>query len=93
MDPLFVIKALTNGADGVFMGGCHPGDCHYTKGNYYARRRIAALREVLKAFGLDERVRLRWISASEGPQFAEEVTKMVEDMKKLGPNPLKEETV
>jgi len=51
------------------------------------------LREVLKAFGLDERVRLRWISASEGPQFAEEVTKMVEDMKKLGPNPLKEETV
>jgi len=93
MDPMFVIKALTNGADGVFLGGCHPGDCHYTKGNYYARRRINALREILKAFGLDERVRLRWISASEGPQFAEEVTKMVEDMKKLGPNPYKEETL
>ncbi|HHI30765.1 methyl-viologen-reducing hydrogenase subunit delta [Methanosarcinales archaeon ex4572_44] len=92
-DPVFLIKALVNGADGVFVGGCHPGDCHYTKGNYYARRRINALQKILEQFGLAERTRLQWLSASEGPQFAQAMTKMTEDIKKLGPNPLKEALV
>lgn len=86
VDPMFVLKALLNGADGVFIGGCHPGDCHYTKGNYYARRRIAALRSLLEQYGLDKRVRMEWISASEGPKFANVMREMVEDIKKLGPN-------
>ena len=92
-DPVFLIKALVNGADGVFVGGCHPGDCHYTKGNYYARRRINALQKILEQFGLAERTRLQWLSASEGPQFAQAMIKMTEDIKKLGPNPLKEALV
>lgn len=86
VDPMFVLKALLNGADGVFIGGCHPGDCHYTKGNYYARRRISALRSILQQYGLDKRVRMEWISASEGPKFANVMREMVEDIKKLGPN-------
>jgi len=88
-DPVFLIKALVNGADGVFVGGCHPGDCHYTKGNYYARRRINALLKILEQFGLADRARLRWLSASEGPQFAAAMREVTEDIKKLGPNPLK----
>jgi len=92
-DPVFLIKALVNGADGVFVGGCHEGDCHYTKGNYYARRRINALQKILEQFGLAERTRLRWLSASEGPQFAAAMREMTEDIKKLGPNPLKEALV
>jgi len=92
-DPVFLIKALVNGADGVFVGGCHPGDCHYTKGNYYARRRINALLKILEQFGLADRARLRWLSASEGPQFAAAMREVTEDIKKLGPNPLKEASV
>ncbi|MHC1582907.1 MAG: hydrogenase iron-sulfur subunit, partial [Candidatus Syntropharchaeia archaeon] len=80
-----------NGADGVFVGGCHPGDCHYTKGNYYARRRITALRTILKQFGFENRVRMEWVSASEGQKFANVLTEMVDDIKKLGPNPMKGE--
>ena len=72
VDPVYVIKALADGADGVLIGGCHPGDCHYQDGNYKARRRAAVLKEVLAGAGLDpERVWLRWISASEGKLFAE----------------------
>ena len=92
-DPVFLIKALVNGADGVFVGGCHPGDCHYTKGNYYARCRINALLKILEQFGLADRARLRWLSASEGPQFAQAMREMTEDIKKIGPNPLKEALV
>ncbi|MHC1567846.1 MAG: hydrogenase iron-sulfur subunit [Candidatus Syntropharchaeia archaeon] len=91
VDPMFVLKALLNGADGVFVGGCHPGDCHYTKGNYYARRRITALRTILKQFGFENRVRMEWVSASEGQKFANVLTEMVDDIKKLGPNPMKGE--
>lgn len=91
VDPLYVLKSLLEGADGILIGGCHPGDCHYTNGNYKARRRIAVLKSILRQIGLeDERVVLRWISASEGKRFADTVTEMVEKLKELGPNPLRE---
>ncbi len=90
IDTMYVLKALIDGADGVLVGGCHPGDCHYQSGNYKARRRIAILKKVLGETGCDEdRVLLRWISASEGKVFADTVTEMVEELKKKGPNPLK----
>jgi F420-non-reducing hydrogenase iron-sulfur subunit len=91
VDPLYVLKSLLEGVDGVLIGGCHPGDCHYTNGNYKARRRIAVLKSILRQIGLEEeRVLLRWISASEGKRFADTVTEMVESLKQLGPNPLGE---
>jgi F420-non-reducing hydrogenase iron-sulfur subunit len=90
LDPVYVIKALLEGADGVLIGGCHPGDCHYQSGNYKARRRVAILQSILKQMGFEpERVWLRWISASEGRYFADVVTEMVAKLKELGPNPLK----
>ena len=90
LDPVYVTKALLEGADGVLIGGCHPGDCHYQNGNYKARRRVAILKSVLEQIGFDsERVWLRWISASEGQRFADTVTEMVASLKKKGPNPLK----
>jgi F420-non-reducing hydrogenase iron-sulfur subunit len=90
LDPVYVIKALLEGADGVLIGGCHPGDCHYQSGNYKARRRVAILRSIMKQMGFEpERVWLRWISASEGRYFADTVTEMVAKLKELGPNPLK----
>ena len=91
VDPVYVLKLLMDGADGVLIGGCHPGDCHYQSGNYKARRRYVALRETLKAAGFDEqRVWLRWISASEGQKFAETVSEMVVAIRELGPNPTRE---
>jgi F420-non-reducing hydrogenase iron-sulfur subunit len=90
LDPVYVSKALLEGADGVLIGGCHPGDCHYQTGNYKARRRVAILKSILKQMGFDdERVWLRWISASEGRLFADTVTEMVDALKEKGPNPLK----
>lgn len=92
IDPQFVLAALRAGADGVLIGGCHPGDCHYQSGNYKARRRIIALKEILKQSGLEEdRVWLRWISASEGQRFADTVTQMTEFLKEKGPNPMRRE--
>jgi F420-non-reducing hydrogenase iron-sulfur subunit len=92
LDPVYVLKALLEGADGVLIGGCHPGDCHYVSGNYKARRRVAILKETLKQVGFDEdRVWLRWISASEGRLFADTVTEMVEALQVKGPNPLRAE--
>jgi coenzyme F420-reducing hydrogenase delta subunit len=88
LDPMFVLKALLNGADGVFFSGCHPGECHYIKGNFYARRRIAAIRTILKQFGLDDRFKSYWISASEGEKFANTMKSLTEEVKELGPNPL-----
>jgi F420-non-reducing hydrogenase iron-sulfur subunit len=88
---VYVLKALIEGADGVLIGGCHPGDCHYQTGNYKTRRRYLALQAILKASGIDEcRLWLRWISASEGKRFSETVTKMVAALKELGPNPMRE---
>lgn len=90
VDPVYVLKPLLDGADGVLIGGCHPGDCHYQTGNYKTRRRYVAMREVLKSTGLDEqRIWLRWISASEGQRFAETVTEMVSALKELGPSPMR----
>jgi F420-non-reducing hydrogenase iron-sulfur subunit len=90
LDPVYVSKALLEGADGVLIGGCHPGDCHYQSGNYKARRRVAILQSILEQMGFDpERVWLRWISASEGAYFAETVTQMVGALKAKGPNLLK----
>jgi len=90
VDPVYVLKSLLEGADGVLIGGCHPGDCHYQSGNYKARRRLAILRTTLKSLGIPEkRVQLHWISASEGRKFADTVTNMVEELKELGPTPFK----
>ncbi len=89
VDSIYVLKALLEGADGVLIGGCHPGDCHYQNGNYKVRRRIAILMRILSEFGYDEsRIWLRWISASEGKLFADTVTSMVEELKQKGPNPV-----
>ena len=86
VDVVYVLKALMDGADGVLVGGCHPGDCHYQSGNFKARRRVAILRNTLSRFGVPgDRVWLRWISASEGKLFAETVTEMTDAVRKMGP--------
>ncbi len=86
VDPTFVVKALKDGADGVLIAGCHPGDCHYSEGNYKAMRRYPMLLNLLEQFGIERgRVRLEWISASEGERFAEVVTEFTEQLKALGP--------
>ncbi|MBX5327418.1 MAG: hydrogenase iron-sulfur subunit [Candidatus Bathyarchaeia archaeon] len=91
IDPAFVLEAFKNGADGVLVAGCHlPSDCHYLSGNFKAARRIALLRKVLADFGIEpERLRLEWVSASEGDRFAAIVRDIVEEIRKLGPNPFK----
>lgn len=81
VDPAFVLKAIFEGADGVFVAGCHPGDCHFIKGNYFTRRKIAALKEELDAFGLKDKLRLFWVSAAEARRFIEKVTEMYNDIK------------
>ena len=88
--PNLVIDALTKGADGVLMCGCHPGDCHYLEGNLKAEKRAEAIELMLQDFGIEEeRFRLEWVSASEGPRFAQVVTEMVEKIKELGPSTYK----
>ena len=90
IEPLYVVKALKEGADGVFIGGCHPGDCHYQNGNYKTQRRIVLLKRAISEIGLDpRRIRLEWVSAAEGQRFARIITEFTEEIKKLGPNPLK----
>jgi F420-non-reducing hydrogenase iron-sulfur subunit len=86
--PLYILEAFHLGADGVFIGGCHPGDCHYMEGNYKTLRRILLVRRLLPQFGIEpERLRLEWVSAAEGQRFAQAVTDFVEEIKKLGPSP------
>ena len=86
VDPTFILKAFARGVDGVLIGGCHPGDCHYMEGNYKARRRIHLLRKMLSDFGIEpERVRLEWVSASEGARFAQIVADFTKTLKELGP--------
>ncbi|MBI5014879.1 MAG: hydrogenase iron-sulfur subunit [Deltaproteobacteria bacterium] len=90
-DVVYVLKSLMDGADGVLVGGCHPGDCHYQSGNFKARRRVAILRTILSQLGIpEERVWLRWISASEGRLFAETVTEMTDAIRKMGPSEFKQ---
>ena len=87
VDPTFVLKALHDGADGVLICGCHPGDCHYSEGNYKAMRRYPLLKRLLADYGIeDERVRLEWVSASEGKRFADIVDDMTERVRALGPS-------
>ena len=88
--PNMVINALTKGADGVMICGCHLGDCHYREGNVRAESRADAIKLMLQDFGIEEdRFRLEWVSASEGPRFAQVVTEMTEKVKALGPSPYK----
>lgn len=92
IDPLFVLKAFLKGADGVMMMGCHPGDCHYQKGNYSARRRYVLLQKLFEDLGFEsERIGLWWVSASEGPRYAQVSSEFSEEIKKIGPNPVREE--
>jgi F420-non-reducing hydrogenase iron-sulfur subunit len=91
IDPTFVLRALSEGADGVLISGCHPGDCHYQKGNYKTLKRFHLLRDLLEQYGIEpERLRLEWVSASEGVKFADVIAEMTEEIRRLGPNPLKE---
>lgn len=86
VDPQFVLKALLNGADGVLIAGCHPGECHYVNGNIKALRRFLLLKKMLQQWGIEEeRVQLLWASASEGIILAERVDKMTEEIRALGP--------
>ncbi|MBI5532430.1 MAG: hydrogenase iron-sulfur subunit [Deltaproteobacteria bacterium] len=86
IDPLFIIKAFERGADGVIVSGCHPADCHYTSGNYHARRRFAVARDVFGFMGIDpKRITFSWVSASEGGKWAEVVNDTTARVQELGP--------
>jgi F420-non-reducing hydrogenase iron-sulfur subunit len=86
ISPMFILKALQKGADGVLVSGCHPGDCHFTHGNYHARRRWMVFRALLDFTGISpERVKYSWISAAEGSKFADLINSVTEDIRKLGP--------
>ena len=86
IDPLFILHAFHSGADGVLVSGCHPGDCHYISGNLFMRRRLAVLRKLLEFIGIEpERLQVSWVSAAEPQKFTTVVTKIVEDVRKLGP--------
>ena len=86
VDPSYVVKAFATGADGVLMGGCHPGDCHYISGNIKALRRSFLLKKLLTEMGVEDgRFRLEWIAASDAPQYAEIINQMSEEVGSLGP--------
>jgi F420-non-reducing hydrogenase iron-sulfur subunit len=94
VDPKYVIKAFLEGADGVLIGGCWPGDCHYINGNLKARRRVALLHEVTDQFGIErERLWLRWVAASEGNMFSQIVEEMSVKLREMGPNPLRDQMI
>ena len=89
VDPLFLIKVLRLGFDGVLLSGCHPGDCHYQTGNYYARRRMSITKKFLEYLGIEpQRVTLSWLSASEAGKLTELLSEMTREVKKIGPNRL-----
>ena len=86
IDPLFIIKAFERGADGVIVSGCHPADCHYTSGNYHARRRFAVFRDLMEFIGVDpRRMTFSWVSASEGAKWRDVVNEAVANVRALGP--------
>jgi F420-non-reducing hydrogenase iron-sulfur subunit len=90
VDPLFVLKAFQDGADGVMVLGCHPGDCHYQQGNFFAQRRYALMHRLLEFTGVETgRLHVDWVSASEGKKFAEVVTEFTEQVRALGPVAIK----
>jgi coenzyme F420-reducing hydrogenase delta subunit len=89
VDPLFILKALRLGFDGVLVSGCHPGDCHYQTGNYRARRRMTITKKFLEYMGVEpQRIQASWVSASEGGKFTEVVTEVTKGLKEVGPNQL-----
>ena len=89
LEPSYILEAFQKGADGVFIGGCHPGDCHYIGGNYKTRRKVTLTKRVLSQLGMEpQRLKLEWVSAAEGQRFAQVITDFTEELKKLGPNPL-----
>jgi F420-non-reducing hydrogenase iron-sulfur subunit len=91
VDPVFVLKAFAEGADGVLIAGCHPGDCHYQEGNYKALRRYLLLKRILPEYGVEpQRLRLEWIAASEGERFANVVNEFTDEVRRLGPMKFKE---
>lgn len=90
VDSIFVLEALRDGADGVLVTGCHPGDCHYQRGNYMMEKRFGYIKRVVESIGIEpERIRLEWISASEGAKFATLVREMTEQVRNLGPSPFR----
>ena len=90
VDPMFILRAFQKGADGVIICGCHPGDCHYVEGNYKTMRRFPLLKALLKEMGVeDERVRLEWVSASEGQRFSEVINDMTDKIRALGPSKIR----
>ena len=91
IDPVLVLEALASGVDGVIVMGCHPGDCHYLTGNYEAERKIKMLKKLMNPLGLAERLRLEWVSASEGARFADAIRDFTSHIKVLGPSPLRKE--
>ena len=91
VDPKFIFEAFKIGIDGIIIMGCHPGDCHYLDGNYEAEKKYNMLKKLLTFINLDNRVRLEWVSASEGMRFAEVVSEFTNSIKELGPSPLKED--
>ena len=93
VDPVFIFKALLTGIDGVFVLGCHPGDCHYLEGNYEAEKKFMMVQKFLNMVDFDKRVRLDWVSASEGKRFAEVVTEFIESIREQGPSPLSGENM
>ena len=87
INPLFILKALQSGMDGVLVSGCHPGDCHYLIGNYIGRRKSATLRRFLEYLGIEEgRIQFSWVSAAEGGKFSQVIEGVTQDIKRLGPS-------
>ena len=87
INPAFLLRALQNGADAVLVSGCHPGDCHYISGNLAARRKFTLMKDLMNFVGIEpERVQFTWVSASEGGRFAAVIEKVVEQVRKVGPN-------
>jgi len=86
VNPLFIMSCFKKGFDGVLVAGCHPGDCHYVKGNYYARRRMPLAQELLEYMGVEPaRIRFDWVSAAESGRFAQVVQSLTEQVRALGP--------
>ncbi len=93
IDPVFIFTALEGGLDGVLVAGCHPGDCHYISGNYHAKYKILIVKKILDKIGLEsKRVRLEWISATEGRKFADLITEFTEELSNLGPSPVRSDS-